>query len=119
MDIQITGRNVTVNDSLKQYVDKRLQPVLADFPRVESAHVILALEKYRFTASIVVQGRDKMREQAQETTNDLYAALDLATDKLNKQLRRSREKMIERHKGRQRLAEAEILPDTDAADDAP
>ncbi len=107
MDIQLTGRNVTVNEGLKDYVDDRLQPVLADFPRVESCHVILAHEKYRFTAEVVVQGRDKLRAEAEETTDDLYAAIDAATDKIDKQLRKAREKMIERHHERQRLSDVE------------
>ena len=95
MDIQITGRNVTVNEGLKAHVDGRLGPVLADYPRVESCHAILAHEKYRFTAEFVVQGRDKLREVAQETTDDLYAAIDAAADKIDK------------HHERQRLADVE------------
>ncbi|MDY0144540.1 MAG: ribosome-associated translation inhibitor RaiA [Kiritimatiellia bacterium] len=107
MDIQITGRNVAVNEALKEYINGRLPVVLADFPRLESAHVILTHEKYRFTAQVTVQGRDKLREAAQETTTDMYAAIDAATDKIDKQLRRSREKMIERQQRRERLAEVE------------
>lgn len=107
MDIQITGRNVAVNEALKDYVNGRLPPVLADFPRVESAHVILTHEKYRFTAQVTVQGRDKLREAAQETTTDMYAAIDAAVDKLDTQLRKSREKMIDRQHDRKRLAEVE------------
>ena len=61
-------------------------------------------------AEVVVQGRDKLREVAQETTDDLYAAIDAAADKLDKQLRKAREKMIERHHKRQRLAEVEEEP---------
>jgi ribosomal subunit interface protein len=106
MDIQITGRNVTVSEGMKEHVDGRLQPMLADYPRVESVHVILAHEKYRYTAELIVQGRDKLREVAQETTDDLYAAIDAAADKL----RKAREKMIERHHERQRLAEVEEEP---------
>ena len=111
MDIQITGRNVTVNEGMKDYVDGRLDPVLADFPRLENCHVILSHEKYRFTAEIVVQGRDKLREVAQETTDDLYAAIDAAADKIDKQLRKARQKMIEKHHGRQRLADVEAPPE--------
>ena len=111
MDIQITGRNVTVNDGLKEYVDGRLGPVLADYPRVESCHAILSHEKYRFTAEFVVQGRDKLREVAQETTDDLYASINAAADKIDKQLRKSREKMIEKHHERQRLADVEEKPE--------
>ena len=107
MDIQITGRNVTVNEGLRSYVDARLGPVLADFPRVESCHAILSHEKYRFTAEFVVQGRDKLREVAQETSDDMYASIDVAAEKIGRQLRKSREKLIEKHHERQRLADLE------------
>lgn len=105
MDIQLTGRNVTVNDGLRDYVHDRLQPVLADYPRVESSHVILVHEKYRFTAEVVVQGREKLRAEAEETTDDLYASIDAAAIKIDRQLRKSREKMIDRHHERQRLGD--------------
>ncbi len=72
MDIQIRTE-CDGERGLKGYVDGRLGPVLADFPRVESCHAILSREKYRFTAEIVVQGRDKLREVALETTTDMYA----------------------------------------------
>ena len=111
MDIQITGRNVTVSDVLKEYVDSRLAPVLADYPRVESCHVILAHEKYRHTAEVVLQGRDKLRAEAAETTDDMYASIDAATLKIDKQLRKSRAKMIEKHHERQRLADVEEKPE--------
>ena len=107
MDIQITGRNVTVNEALREYVDGRLGPVLEAYPRIESAHAILSHEKYRFTAEFVVQGRDKLREVAQETTDDMYAAIDAAADKMDKQLRKLRAKLIDKHHERQRLADVE------------
>ena len=110
MNIQITGRNVTVNAGLKEYVEGRLGPVLAGYPRVESAHAILTMEKYRFTAEFVVQGKDKLREGAGDTTNDMYAAIDSAAVKLDKQLRKSRQKVVQKHKSRQgrtRLADVE------------
>ena len=111
MDIQITGRNLAVNKGLKEYVDNRLAPLLADYPRVESCHVILAVEKYRHTAEVVIQGRDKLRAEAEETTDDMYASIDAAALKIDKQLRKSRKKMIERHQERQRLTDVEIPPE--------
>ena len=107
MDIQITGRNLTVSDELKGYVEGRMDGLLAGYPRVENCHAILTHEKYRFTAELVVQGRDKLREVAQETTDDMYTAVDAAMEKLGTQLRKAREKMIERHHERQRLADVE------------
>ncbi len=107
MDIQITGRNVTVSEGLKESIEGRLGPGLEDYPRVESCHVILSHEKYRFTANIVIQGRDHLRIEAEETTDDLNASIDVASEKVEKQLRKSREKMIDRHHERQRLADVE------------
>jgi len=107
MDIQITGRNVTVSEGLKESIEGRLGPGLADYPRVESCHVILSHEKYRFTANIVIQGRDHLRIEAEETTDDLQASIDVATEKVEKQLRKSREKMLDRHHDRQRLTDLE------------
>ena len=114
MDIQVTGRNVSVSDELKAYVADKLLPVLENYPRVESCHAVLSLEKYRQTASIVVQGRDKMRIEATDTDDDMYAAIDAAILKEDRQLRKSREKMIERQQGRpdgrQRLSDVEGVP---------
>ncbi len=111
MDIQITGRSVTVNEGLKEYVEDRLGSMLVAYPRVEDCHAILSHEKYRFTAEVIVHGRDKLREVAQETSDDMYAAIDAATEKMNTQLRKLREKMIERHHERQRLTDVEPVPD--------
>lgn len=111
MDIQITGRNLAVNIGLKEHVDRRLAPMLADYPRVESCHVILTVEKYRHTASVVIQGRDKLRAEAEETTDDMYASIDAAALKIDKQLRKSRKKMIDRNQERQRLTDVETPPE--------
>jgi len=107
MDIQITGRNVTVSEGLKESIEGRLGPGLEEYPRVESCHIILSHEKYRFTAAIVIQGRDHLRIEAEETTDDLHASIDVATEKVETQLRKSREKMLDRHHERQRLADLE------------
>ena len=111
MDIQVTGRNVTVSEELKAYVADKILPVIDNYPRVESCHAVLSLEKYRNTAAVTVKGKDKMHIEAEDTNGDMYAAIDGAAIKLDKQLRKSRQKMLERQKGlsdgRQRLSDAE------------
>ena len=110
MEIQVTGRNVQVSDGLKDYVVGKLAPVLESYPRVESAHVVLSLEKFRHTATVTAQGRDKLNVSADETCDDMYAAIDAAILKADKQLRKSRDKMISRQQGGregQRLGDVE------------
>lgn len=111
MDIQIAGRNIEVSNALRDRIEKKLGPILADYPRVESCRVVLAIEKFRNSASITVQGRDKMHIEALDTSDEnMYAAIDAAILRADKQLRRSREKMLDRQKNRERLVEAEGTP---------
>ena len=111
MDIQIAGRNIEVSDALRGRIEDKLGPVLDSYPRVESCHVVLAVEKFRNTASITVQGRDKMHIEAVDVSDEnMYAAIDAAVLRADKQLRRSREKMLDRQKARERLVEAEGTP---------
>ena len=41
MDIQVTGRNLSVDEGLREYVRARIEPLMDSYPRLESCHVIL------------------------------------------------------------------------------
>lgn len=111
MDMQISGQNYEVSDAVKERVLERLEPVLQDYPRVESCHVMITQEKIRYKVAIDVHGADKMHIEAEDTQADnLYLAIDSAIARLDKQLRKSREKMLERQKERQRLVDVEGEP---------
>ena len=44
MDIQVTGRNLSVDEGLREYVRARIEPLMDSYPRLESCHVILTNE---------------------------------------------------------------------------
>jgi len=98
MIINLTGRHVEITDALRAHVEERLRAALADFPRVESVHVVLNLEKHRHIAEIDVRAPHHLRVEAREETHDMYAAFDGAIEKALKQMRRWSEKVHE-HKG--------------------
>lgn len=106
MAIEITGRHVDVTDSMRQYAEKRLDKLLAEFPRVDKVHVILDVQKYRHIAEIVVHARRHIRLEAKETSDSMYASIDVVVDKIEKQLRRSIDKKHE-HKGESKLRDLE------------
>ncbi len=98
MIINLTGRHVEITDALRAHVEERIRAALADFPRVESVHVVLNLEKHRHIAEIDVRGPHHLRVEAREETHDMYAAFDNAVEKALKQMRRWADKVHE-HKG--------------------
>lgn len=92
MQIQVTFRHVEASEAVKEYArDKvgKLQKYL-DGP-VEAA-VTLSVEKHRHEADVnlIASG---MKIHGRETTGDLYSAIDLVMDKLEKQIRRYRDKL--------------------------
>lgn len=106
MQISVTGRHVEITDAIRDHTHGKIEHALAEFPRVESVHVILSVEKYRHLAEIVIQAASHVRVDAREESSDMYASIDGAVDKAAKQLRRVWDRRHD-HKSRERLAEVE------------
>jgi putative sigma-54 modulation protein len=62
------------------------------------AHVTLSVEKYRHIAEVFVTGKG-ITIKAFESTDDLYSAIDLVCDKVERQLKKYREKRKEKGQG--------------------
>jgi putative sigma-54 modulation protein len=99
MGIDITARHVEITDAVKEHARKKLARVVEEFPQVESIHVILDVEKYRYRAELVVQARRHIRLEAVGVCDDVYAAVDTAIDRIEKRLRREMDKRHD-HKSR-------------------
>ncbi len=108
VDIEITGRHVSVTDSIRDYARKRLDRMVAEIPRLDKVHVILDVQKYLHIAEVIVHARRHIRLEARETSENMYASIDAVVDKIEKQLRRSIDKRQDRKaKARRHGAEAE------------
>ena len=97
MQITVTFRHVDPTPPLKAYAEEKLQRVRKYLHRPVDAHVILSVSKERHVAEITLKA-DHVTMFAEEETHDLYAAIDLAIDKLEHQAQRLHEKR-RRHKG--------------------
>jgi putative sigma-54 modulation protein len=62
------------------------------------ANVVLSVEKFRHTAEINLAG-DRLTIIGKEETDDMYSAIDMALDKLEKQIKKSKQKIRERRSG--------------------
>src|SRR5438552_12874285 len=97
MQILVTFRHVEPTSPLKAYAEEKLARVKKYLRRPVEAHVILAVSKERHVAEITLKA-DHVTMFAEETTHDLYSAIDLAVDKLEHQAQRLHERR-RRHKG--------------------
>lgn len=98
MQISITGRHVTVTDNVKDHINDKLERSIGMFPRVESVHVILEVEKHDQVSEVVIQASDHIRITAKEKSENLYDAIDRSIEHAERQLRKQRDKSQDHHK---------------------
>ncbi len=106
MDIEITGRHVDVTDSMREYAEKRLSKLVDEFPRIDKIHVILDIQRFTHTAEVIVHARRRILHEAKESSENMYASIDLVVDKMEKQLRKAIDKRVD-HKGESKLRDLE------------
>ena len=96
MQITITGHHVEVTPALRAYVTEKMQRLTRHFDHVISVNVILNVEKLEqiAEASVNAGGRNLF---ATETAQDMYAAIDGMTDKIDRQVRRLKGKLRDHH----------------------
>ncbi len=91
MQISVTFRHVDSSEALKDYVIKKLGKMDKYIDTPLEANVVLGIEKFRHQADITVMG-DGLKIKGREETGDMYSAIDLALEKIEKQLKRCRER---------------------------
>ncbi|MDA1299126.1 MAG: ribosome-associated translation inhibitor RaiA [Proteobacteria bacterium] len=98
MQISVSGHHLEVTDALRNYVETKLDRLERHFDKITHINVILSVEKLRqkAEATIRISGGEVFADAAHD---DLYAAIDLMTDKLDRQLIKAKEK-IKDHKQR-------------------
>ena len=92
MQINITGHHVDVSAALKNYVSEKMQRISRHFDHVLSINVILNVEKHRNDAEATVHAAGKSLF-ANASDTDMYAAIDSLVDKLDKQVRRYKDRL--------------------------
>ncbi|MCB1756714.1 MAG: ribosome-associated translation inhibitor RaiA [Gammaproteobacteria bacterium] len=97
MNLTVTGHHVDVTQSMKSYVIDKMDRLERHFDNVSNVHVILTVEKLRQKAEATVNVRGATI-YADTTDGDMYAAIDLLTDKLDRQIIKHKEKTKDHHR---------------------
>lgn len=97
MQLNVTGHHIDLTDSLQNYVETKLEKLERHFDNVTNVHVILSVEKQRHKAeaTIHVAGANIF---ADCENDDMYAAIDALVDKLDRQIKKHKEKVTDHHR---------------------
>lgn len=111
MQVEYTGRQVTVTRALRTLAEEGIERIAKLFPRISSVHVILSVEKYRLTAEVNIQTRLHNIVGISESTN-METALREALEKAETQAircKKKREAKKRKPKEEKITAEAQLL----------
>lgn len=96
MQLTLTGHHVDVTPALRGYVEKKMDRVLRHFEQVIDVHCVLTVEKLEHKAEATL-GVSGAVIHADAKDGDMYAAIDLLIDKLDRRLRKHKEKLTDHH----------------------
>jgi ribosome hibernation promoting factor len=101
MQLNLTGHHVEITESLRDYVGSKLMRLERHFDHLTDIHCILTVEKLRHKAEakINVSGSTLFADSVE---NNMYAAIDILVDKLDRQIKKHKEKVRARHEKRAR-----------------
>jgi putative sigma-54 modulation protein len=95
MNLSVSGHHLEVTAAIRTYVHSKLERVSRHFDHVIDAHVILTVDKQRQKAEVTLHVRGKDLHCECEDA-DLYAAIDLLADKLDRQVLRYKDKRYDK-----------------------
>ena len=98
MQTTVTFKNLDTSDHLKSYVSTKLDRLDKLLDNPAEAHVVLTVEKIRHIAEIRLNG-DRLNIVCREDSSDMYSSIDLALDKLEKQLKKQKAKIKSHRQG--------------------
>lgn len=93
MQINITGHHVDLTPALRDYVNNKMQKIQKHFANITNVHVILSIDKKFQQKAEARLNVAKAEIVAESESENMYAAIDLLIDKLDRQVLKHKEKM--------------------------
>jgi len=99
MQTSVTFKNLDPSDHLRDYVSEKLNRFDKYLYNPAEASVVLNVEKFRHIAEVNIVG-DRLSINGKEETEDMYSAIDMVLDKLEKQIKKNKQKSRARRQGK-------------------
>ncbi len=103
MQLNLTGHHMDITPALRSFVDEKFKRLERHFDHITNIHVILTVEKDRQKAEATLHvNRGNIFAEAE--SEDMYAAIDMLIDKLDRQVIKHKEKLSNYKTGRSKAS---------------
>lgn len=116
MKVDLTARGLEITDELREYVWKKLSKIEKFFDQTLPAQVVLSSERGRQIAELTLP-LNGLYVRGEEGTDDIYASVNLAVDKIERQINKYRTRLQRRK--REGRAQARSVPPREAVAEEP
>lgn len=116
MKFIITGKNINVTTGLRGQIEEKIGKLERYFAPNTEIHVTLSVEKDRQKIEVTIPVKGNII-RAEETCDDMYAAIDLVEDVIEKQLKKYKNKIIDSKQAGEGLSRAFLEEDYDEEDE--
>ncbi len=115
MQITITGRHFEITEPLRQHIEDKLHKLARYVDDITDVNVVLIVEKHRRIAEINLQANGNPIRGLEEK-HDMYLAVDTVIEKIERQVKRHKDKVADR-KGRVGLKGTDIIEAEEVIDE--
>ena len=110
MNIIVNGRHLEITPALKTYAEEKVGKFGRYLSDISEAVVTLSIEKkYRHKAEVLLRANGVLI-QAEGVTAEIYSSIDEVVEKLERQIKKYKEKLVARRKGGAKTAEVAEKP---------
>lgn len=92
MNIIVNGRHLEITPALKNYAEEKIRKFEKYITNITEAVVTLSVEKYRHKAEVLIKVNGFLI-QAEGVTGEIYSSIDEVVEKLEKQVKKYKEKL--------------------------
>ncbi len=93
MKVSVTFRHMKPSDPIREYAEDRIDKITRIIDRGGEAQIVLSVEKHLHVAHIELLTEGALRIRSIEKSEDMYGSIDMAVDKIVRQVKRYREKI--------------------------
>ncbi len=112
MNIIVHAKQMELTDNLKDYAEEKIGRFTKYLSNISEATVTLSVEKYRHKAEVLMKASGSLM-QAESITDEMYSSIDEVVEKLERQVKKHKEKLVSKRKGREK--EGEIFINEESA----
>ena len=96
MKFVIVGRNIEVTEGLREAVEDKIGKLEKYFNPGTEAHVTLSVEKDRQKIEVTIPVKGNII-RSEQVSNDMYVSIDLVEEVIERQLKKYKNKLVDKH----------------------